>query len=322
MVDHVIIRTGCRLHFTLIDMNAELGRVDGGVGVGLKSPGWTVEVSRDRQWAVDGAIRSLIGPLKKTLGLRSPLQVKVGGGIPGHVGLGSKTQLALALASGLAAFDSKASKLSVRELARIVGRGGTSGIGVTTFEKGGLILDGGHSYGEKGGFFPSRYSKVGTPPVLARFEVPSSWYFVVGIPKGRLIEGKDEAEAFKENTPVTGKDVGAVTRTIIMNMLPAVVEDDIEAFGKAVGRLQTMGFKRAENRLQVPEVRLLQRKMVDLGASGAGLSSFGPACFCIMRGKKAANEMVSELLRFMRKNIGGTAFASQAMNTGARIERY
>ena len=39
MPKRVVIRTGCRLHFTLIDMNAELGRVDGGVGVGLKAPG-------------------------------------------------------------------------------------------------------------------------------------------------------------------------------------------------------------------------------------------------------------------------------------------
>jgi beta-ribofuranosylaminobenzene 5'-phosphate synthase len=104
-------------------------------------------------------------------------------------------------------------------------------------------------------------------------------------------------------------------------MLPAVVEEDIEAFGKAVGRLQMLGFKRAENRLQVPEVRLLQQKMVDLGASGSGLSSFGPACYCVVRGKTAANKMVSALLSLMGKKIGGTAFTSQAMNTGARIEK-
>ncbi|WP_332881590.1 hypothetical protein [Methanosarcina horonobensis] len=29
-----------RLHLTLIDLNAEIGRVDGGVGITLESPSW------------------------------------------------------------------------------------------------------------------------------------------------------------------------------------------------------------------------------------------------------------------------------------------
>jgi beta-ribofuranosylaminobenzene 5'-phosphate synthase len=32
------ITTPCRLHITLIDMNGELGRVDGGAGLTLSSP--------------------------------------------------------------------------------------------------------------------------------------------------------------------------------------------------------------------------------------------------------------------------------------------
>jgi len=320
MVQHVVVKTGCRLHFTLIDMNAELGRVDGGIGVGLRSPGWTVEVARSKQWAVDEMARSVVELLKGKLGIKGSFSVKVKGGIPEHVGLGSKTQLALAVASGLAAFDRKTAKLSVPELARSVERGGTSGIGVTTFEQGGLVLDGGHSFSQKGGFLPSRYSKVATPPVLARFDVPDSWFFVIAIPKGRRIEGKEEVKAFKDNTPVPRKEVGALTRLILMSLLPAVAEDDIEGFGKAIDNIQSLGFKRVETRLQVPEVVQIQNKMVDLGASGAGLSSFGPACYCAVRGKKAADKMASDLVRFMKRKVGGTAFVSQADNTGASVK--
>jgi beta-ribofuranosylaminobenzene 5'-phosphate synthase len=321
MVQRVVVKTGCRLHFTLIDMNAELGRVDGGIGVGLKNPGWTVEVSKAKKWVVDERARSIVELLKGKLVIKTPFLVKVTGSIPEHVGLGSKTQLALAVASGLAAFDSKTSRLSVIELAQLVERGGTSGIGVTTFEKGGLVLDGGHSYSQKGGFLPSRYSKAATPPVLARFDIPDSWFFVIAIPKGRRIEGKEEVKAFKDHTPVPRKEVGALTRLILMNMLPAVVEDDIEAFGKAVDKIQSLGFKRVETRLQVPEVVQLQNKMVDLGAAGAGLSSFGPACYCVVRGRKVADKMASDLLRFMKRKVGGTAFVSKAQNTGASIKK-
>jgi beta-ribofuranosylaminobenzene 5'-phosphate synthase len=322
MPKRVIVRTGCRLHFTLIDMNAELGRVDGGVGVGLKAPGWTVDVSRARAWEVDGRAQPVVELLKENLGLKSAFRVKVRGGIPGHVGLGSKTQLSLAIATGIAAFDRRTAGLSVRELTRLVERGGTSGIGVTTFERGGLVLDGGHRFADKGGFLPSRFSRVGAPPVLARFSVPKDWYFVVGIPKGIHIEGRDEAKAFKDNTPVPRKEVGALARIVVMGMLPAVAEDDIEAFGKAVDAIQSLGFKRVENRLQVPEARLVQNRMVDKGAAGAGLSSFGPACYCAVRGRAAAQQMVLDLMKCLKRRTGGTAFASQASNSGAIVRKF
>ncbi|MEZ5334482.1 MAG: hypothetical protein R2741_04185 [Methanolobus sp.] len=38
---------------------------------------------------------------------------------------------------------------SVRELAIAVGRGGTSGIGVASFEMGGFIVDGGHRFSDR-----------------------------------------------------------------------------------------------------------------------------------------------------------------------------
>jgi len=41
----IIITSPSRLHFALIDMNAELGRVDGGIGVALNAPPLTIEVS-------------------------------------------------------------------------------------------------------------------------------------------------------------------------------------------------------------------------------------------------------------------------------------
>jgi beta-ribofuranosylaminobenzene 5'-phosphate synthase len=45
------ITSPSRLHFALIDLNAELGRVDGGIGVALNEPSLAIEVS-----AVDKAV--------------------------------------------------------------------------------------------------------------------------------------------------------------------------------------------------------------------------------------------------------------------------
>ena len=78
--------------------------------------------------------------------------------IPAHVGFGSGTQAALATAAAVNELYGLGK--SVRELAFAVKRGGTSGIGVTAFEKGGFIVDGGHRFKDKGAFMPSAASRV------------------------------------------------------------------------------------------------------------------------------------------------------------------
>lgn len=317
MVKKFVVTTGCRLHFTLIDMNADLGRVDGGIGVALKKPGWKVEVSKARKWEVDPLASPVVELLKERIKPKGKFKVKVSGSIPVHVGLGSQTQLSLAIATGMTAFIR--SKPGVRELARLVGRGGTSGIGVTAFEKGGLILDGGHRYSEKGGFLPSRYSRSGPPPVLATYPFPKDWFFVIGVPKGKQIFGKDEAKAFKDHTPVPRKEVGAVARLVLLKLLPALVEQDLESFGQAIQRIQELGFKRIENRLQGESVKRLQQYMIKRGATGAGLSSFGPACFCMVDSKVAAKKMATDLKRYLKARGGGKVFFTQAADKGASV---
>ena len=61
--------------------------------------------------------------------------------IPAHVGLGSGTQLGLAVGAALARLAGL--QLSTDEIALAVGRGLHSGIGIATFQHGGFVLDGG-----------------------------------------------------------------------------------------------------------------------------------------------------------------------------------
>jgi beta-ribofuranosylaminobenzene 5'-phosphate synthase len=48
----IVVTSPSRLHFSLIDLNGELGRVDGGIGVALNEPSLKIEVS-----AVDEAFK-------------------------------------------------------------------------------------------------------------------------------------------------------------------------------------------------------------------------------------------------------------------------
>ena len=88
---------------------------------------------------------------------------------PSHSGLGSGTQLSLAAGKLISKMNDL--DLTASEIASIVGRGGTSGIGVAAFDKGGFIVDGGHNKAEKPGFLPSSASHASPPPIIARHGV-------------------------------------------------------------------------------------------------------------------------------------------------------
>jgi beta-ribofuranosylaminobenzene 5'-phosphate synthase len=46
IMERIIIQTPARLHIGLLDLNGEIGRIDGGIGLALESPHTTIEVFR------------------------------------------------------------------------------------------------------------------------------------------------------------------------------------------------------------------------------------------------------------------------------------
>lgn len=71
---------------------------------------------------------------------------------PSHSGLGSGTQLSLAVGKLISDFTDN--KMEVPQIAHTVGRGGTSGIGVASFDNGGFIIDGDTIMEKKLHFYP------------------------------------------------------------------------------------------------------------------------------------------------------------------------
>jgi len=124
------VTTPSRLHLSLVDLEGGLGRVDGGIGLALEKPGVEVVVEKADGLEVSGAGRDVAEKVLlhyKLAGAR----VEVKRMTDGHVGLGSRTQLALAIAAGIT--REYGVDATTRELARVVGRGGTSGVGVSVF---------------------------------------------------------------------------------------------------------------------------------------------------------------------------------------------
>jgi beta-ribofuranosylaminobenzene 5'-phosphate synthase len=309
------VTTPSRLHITLIDLNGALGRIDGSVGLTLDFPSVEIHAREDAKLSISGTTRFLerIRDVASAILARhnvGGVAIEVVEEYPPHVGLGSGTQIALAV--GTAISELYGLDLGPTSIAKLTGRGGTSGIGVAAYESGGFIVDGGHK--GKTDFLPSAASgKYGPAPVIVRHDFPD-WTIILAIPNLRGASDKREVNIFQNNCPLPLVEIQALSHVILMEMLPAVVEQDVESFGRSIDRVQTIGFKRRELELQ-PFCTGLVRFMKDNGAFGAGMSSFGPTVYGIADGA----ELQIAVSRYLDETIGGEVYAVKARNSGAYV---
>jgi beta-ribofuranosylaminobenzene 5'-phosphate synthase len=239
------------------------------------------------------------------------------------VGLGSKTQLSLAIATAITRLKNL-SHLTHKDLTILVERGGTSGIGWRGFKSGGFILDGGHDFGcgkEKETFLPSSASTSANPALtIVRHNIPENWRFVLIIPnvkKGAY--GDEEISVFQNYAPIPSKEVNEVSHQVIMKILPGIIKNDLKCFGEGLRRIQSIGFKKIEIELQHEIVKDLIKFFEDYGLKAYGMSSFGPSVVGIVESDPEADTLLREVQK-NQKNGGGHIYICKPNNTGAKIE--
>jgi len=309
-------------------MTGDLGRVDGSLGLALTNPRLTITVSPATTLTTNmfpELARLALERLNNHYGLHKGLSIEVLESYPQHVGLGSTTQILLSIGAAYnALYDRNA---TVRELARIVGRGGTSGIGVAAFETGGFILDAGHSFGpgkDKERFLPSSESTAPPPPVLFRTDLPDDWVFDVIIPESSSgLFGKAELDFFQHNCPVAPRETCHIAHVVLSSILPGAVDRDIATFARGINLLATLGFKRKETDRQEQWLKQLIETLGNLtaGSAAVGISSFGPTLF-IMGERKARRQYIREVAASLHdeKLLRGAAhYQASCRNTGANV---
>ena len=318
----VVIQTPSRLRLTLTDLTGSCGRVDGGVGISLDEPNILLDVERGEDLVVVGenADRALAAAraVQEHLGLGGAL-LSIRSGYRMHAGLGGGTQLCIA--AGKAMCELYHQPLSVREIAQIINRGGTSGIGTAAFEVGGFLVDGGHSYGpgkDKMSFSPSAAcSGVRPASIIARHDFPRDWKIILALPEVPAgAHGKREVDIFREYCPLPAAEVHELCYQILVCMLPSLVEGSLDDFGAAVNRVQEIGFKKVEVMLQHPVVHRLMDAMREAGAACAGLSSFGPTVYAIT---DTQGRDIEAAAREAMRGVSGEVLITRARNEGARV---
>ena len=319
----VVVEAGARLHLGFLDLNGECGRVFGSVGVAIEHPRCIVEArpaSRPEavgESAGDGL--EVLRNLGRSLCADPNVAVRAVEAIPRHAGLGSGTQLRLAVA--LAASRVLDRPLAVRELARLAGRGRRSGIGIAVFEQGGVVVDAGHRTG------PHEAGRdEEPPPVTLRHQVPDDWRFVIVTPaNARGLSGPSEEHVFRTLPPMSGEQVGRICRLILMKAAPAIVTDDIQAFGEAISEVQRLvGEHFAPYQGGEVYASPTGHRAVELalkrGAVGVGQSSWGPTVFALTRGQEAAANLVEELEGVLGDEAAVWCTRARNRGAGCRVE--
>lgn len=328
----LIVETPSRLHITLIDLNGVHGRIDGGVGLTIDDPCLHIEsefadngintIFSKQSQEIPGLVEDYTRKIEtaaskvvKALDYQGGFQFKVDAAYPPHSGLGSGTQLSLAVAKLITNLNGH--EFPAHELAKIVGRGGTSGIGVESFEHGGFIVDGGHSVRDKSSFLPSSASPASPPPIIARYNFPEDWKIILTIPDvERGVSGSKEIDAFQKHCPIKLEEVERLSHLILMKLMPAIVESDLDAFGSTINSIQSTGFKKIENKLQNAHIKNIMGDLRNSGAAGVGMSSFGPTIYSVV---DTNEKVVVKAAEKSIENIGGQVIQTRARNHGAKI---
>jgi len=290
-----ITEAPARLHLGFLDPSASLGRHFASLGLVIDAFGTRIEVQPASINEVvvpagcdEGMARRLrwqLARLQGETGAGHPLRVILHRAAPAHCGLGSGTQLALALGKAFARSHGLA--LGSRELAVILGRGERSGIGIAGFDYGGLLLDGG----------PGR---DGSPaPLLARAEFPAEWRVILVMDESMHgLHGSEERSAMATLPPFAEERAAAMCHQVLLRILPAAMEHDFEPFAEGVSEVQRQigaYFSDAQggSMFTSPRVGLLMEWIEKRYLAGIGQSSWGPTGFAIVESEARAAELLA-----------------------------
>lgn len=307
----VTISTNARLHFGFFDLSGASSRRYGSLGLAISAFQTCIQLSwGEPDPALDAWTADRLSVQKKALNITEDVSVQVIQAIPRHSGLGSGTQMALALGAGLQSLIGQS--IDPQLLALHGGRGGRSGIGLSSFLHGGLIIDGG------------RGQDTVLPPMLMRHNFPEDWCFLLIMDHNQTgVHGQVETTAFQQLNPMPLARTHALSHQILMQALPALHEQDFKTFADSLGILQDYNATYFSPAQGGPYASASVTRVIEaLKAQGhiaVGQSSWGPTGFVMLPDLSQA-QLLKQLLQAQFAAEGLEFVISGATNHGAQIQ--
>jgi beta-ribofuranosylaminobenzene 5'-phosphate synthase len=332
----ITIETPSRLHLGFIDPNGSLGRAFGSLGLSIEpkctrltarkashtqTPRIEGAITRDQHDRIGRYLTQLETAFNTT---NQSIDIEVHETPRPHTGLGSGTQLALAIGTAFARLTGI--DATTADIAKALGRGARSGIGIHGFDHGGLIIDGGRNVQANG-------AETRIPPLLARHDFPDAWRILLIDDTSREgLHGDAERHGLAALAPFPASLAAHLSHLVLMRILPAVAEHDFALFADAISALQqTIGEYFAPVQGGVfssPAVAHALEAVAAEQTAGIGQTSWGPVGFAFVANALDAQRALATAQRVTRgtplmfsicnaRNRGATWRAEQAHRHGA-----
>lgn len=308
----VSVTTHGRLHLGFFNLSGQAGRRFGSVGVAIDAYQTALTLSaKPQQETVDPWAANILQRHLESLAVNIPLDLKIQQAIPRHSGLGSGTQMALAVGAGVNTLLNH--PVNSAQIAAAHQRGARSGIGIATFDHGGLVVDGG------------RGDHTIVPPLLARHAFPEAWHFLLIVDQSRDgLHGHGEKVAFKQLPPLSISATRDIQHQLLMQGLPALIEQDFQAFAAFVGALQRYNadyFSPAQGGAYASQsVTRILDAFHQQGYLGIGQTSWGPTGFVLLPSANEAMQHQAALLQQYANDAHLSFIVTAAVNDPAQIE--
>ena len=285
----VRVTTGSRLHLGLLDAVEPFG----GVGLMIDHPVTEVTATRTNRYQPPNVSAKRIDAIAKNYcrvfrqSELPPCQIDVHHRPNPHCGLGSGTQLSLAVAEAMCRlFD--VDSTSEQIASTIARRGKRSAVGIHGYFNGGLIFEGATSHSKS------------TPinPMIERSTIRDSW--CVALFRNRIAEncvsGQLEQTHFDNLKPASQASQAKLREIATMRLLPAAREAHFDRFAEAVeayNHASGMLFSDVQGgAYNGPAITGLVDWLKQNQATGVGQSSWGPTVFAWFPSRPDAKRFV------------------------------
>ena len=323
----VQVTAPARLHLGFLDLDGSSGRRFGSIGMAIDSH-HTVVTARfctgNESHLVPEQLRHKVDCLVAVFQQRfsnltqrddQHVQLSIPVFIPQHAGLGSGTQLALAVGTALCRLYQI--DIKTADIAALLHRGARSGIGIAVFDHGGFIIDG------------CLGADSLVPPLLVRQPYPDHWRVVIlmeHVSKG--IHGQTEKKAFDDLPPFPLSESHAICHHTLMQLLPALLEQNIDLFGHSITEIQRLigdHFSQAQGgRYTSPHIAQLLTQANTLWHTGIAQSSWGPTGCVFVDSEAKATELTEQLEQTISQQFENkddySIIIAKANLTGAEIK--
>ncbi|MCW2035416.1 beta-ribofuranosylaminobenzene 5'-phosphate synthase family protein [Xanthomonas campestris] len=288
------IRVPSRIHISLLSLNDSLARVNGGLGFAISGFDTIVKVIESKGMELQDLrpsplplieIKSIEGEFRdiaRNLGLKVNAKLTIcQESPPAHTGFGSGTALRLAALEAMLLLNKI--EFSSDELVALSGRGATSGVGVTTYFKGGYVFDLGRKSDNLELCSSDAGRFIGKPPLVAWQQDFPNWRIGICLPYAKSVAIDDEKLLFKRICPIPFNDCAVASYHALFGVHSAILENDLLSFSTAINELQNTVWKSAEWQLHGAPIAEITDKLVSAGAEAVGLSSVGPGLYFLSK---------------------------------------